>query len=55
MNVIDYTIVIELTDSGFSAYSPNVPGCITVGETVEQTKQHMEEAISLYLEEVLRS
>jgi len=55
MNVIDYTIVIEPTDSGFSAYSPNVPGCITVGETVEQTIQHMEEAVALNIEELVRS
>ncbi len=29
-----------------------MPGCITVGETVEQTRKHMEEAIELYVEEL---
>jgi predicted RNase H-like HicB family nuclease len=52
MNASDYLIVIEPTNTGFSAYSPDLDGCITVGETVEQTKSNMEEAIELYLEEL---
>ncbi len=52
MNTQEYLIVIEPTQTGFSAYSPDLPGCITVGETVEQTRTNMEEAIELYLEEM---
>lgn len=46
-----HLIIIEPTQTGFSAYSPDFPGCITVGETVEQTRKHMQEAIELYKEE----
>ena len=46
----DYTIIIEKTPTGYSAYVPDLPGCITVGDTVEETKQHMKEAIELYID-----
>jgi predicted RNase H-like HicB family nuclease len=48
----DYLIIIEPTQTGFSAYSPDLPGCITVGTTVEETRMHMEEAVELYIEEL---
>jgi len=46
----DYTIIIEKTEEGFSAYAPDLPGCITVGDTVKETKQYMKEAIDLYID-----
>ncbi len=52
MNTGDYLIIIEPTNTGFSAYSPDLNGCITVGETVEETRKNMQEAIELYLEEL---
>jgi len=55
MNTQDYLIIIEPTQTGFSAYSPDLMGCIRVGETVEDTRKHMQEAIELYLEELLDS
>jgi predicted RNase H-like HicB family nuclease len=55
MNSYDYLIVIEPTQTGFSAFSPDLNGCITVGETVEQTRKNMEEAIELYLEELIEN
>lgn len=55
MNTGEYLIIIEPTKTGFSAYSPDLPGCITVGETVEQTREHMQEAIALYIEELIES
>lgn len=45
-----YLVVIEQTDTGFSAYSPDVPGCVTTGATQEETAKNMEEAISFHLE-----
>ncbi|MFP4026039.1 MAG: type II toxin-antitoxin system HicB family antitoxin [Thiohalospira sp.] len=48
----NYTIIIEKTATGFSAYVPDLPGCITVGDTHEETKAHMKEAIELYIEEL---
>ena len=52
MSSCNYLIIIEPTKTGFSAYSPDLPGCITVGDTVEQTREHMREAIELYMEEL---
>ncbi len=46
----DYTIIIEKTATGYSAYVPDLPGCITVGDTLEETKQYIREAIELYIE-----
>jgi len=45
-----YLVVIEQTSTGFSAYSPDVPGCATIGKTPEETIQNMEEALSFHLE-----
>jgi len=55
MDSQEYLIIIEPTGTGFSAYSPDLQGCITVGETVEQTRENMEEAIELYIEELIES
>jgi predicted RNase H-like HicB family nuclease len=38
-------VIIEPTRTGYSAYSPDVPGCITVGDTVEETRQNFHEAL----------
>ena len=45
-----YLIVIENAGSNYSAYSPDLPGCVTTGTTVEETKRNMEGAIELHLE-----
>lgn len=46
----EYLIIIEPTNTGYSAYAPDLPGCITVGDTVEETRTFMKEAISLYID-----
>ena len=45
-----YLIVIEPTGMGFSAYSPNLPGCVSTGTTHEEVERNMREAIELHLE-----
>jgi predicted RNase H-like HicB family nuclease len=45
-----YLMVIEPTQTGFSAYSPNLPGCVSTGKTREEIEQNMQEAIELHLE-----
>jgi predicted RNase H-like HicB family nuclease len=45
-----YLIVIENAGSNFSAYSPDLPGCVTTGDTVEEIKRNMEGAIEFHLE-----
>jgi len=47
-----YLVIIEKGDKGtYGAYSPDLPGCVAVGDTVEETERLMDEAIELYLEE----
>ena len=48
----NYTIIIEKTETGYSAYVPDLPGCITVGDTVEETRRHIKEAMELYIEQL---
>lgn len=49
-----YAIIIERADDGgFGAWSPDVPGCVALGDTEAETLAEMAEAIRLHLE-VLR-
>lgn len=43
-------IVVEQTASGFSAYAPDVPGCIATGPAREAVEQTMREAIEFHLD-----
>lgn len=45
-----YLIVIERTGTGYSAYSPDVPGCAATGGTREEVEREMQEAIAFHLE-----
>lgn len=45
-----FLIVIENANGNYSAYSPDLPGCVATGNTVEQTEANMYEAIRLHLE-----
>ena len=45
-----YLIIIEPTGTGFSAYSPDLPGCVSTGATHEEVERNMHEAIELHLE-----
>ena len=45
-----YLIVIEKTETGFSAYSPDLDGCIATGTTREEVEKMMKEAIEFHLE-----
>ena len=43
-------IVVEQTETGFSAYSPDLPGCVSTGRTREEVEENMCEAIELHVE-----
>jgi predicted RNase H-like HicB family nuclease len=45
-----YAIVIEQAAGNFSAYVPDLPGCIVTGGTVEEVEQQIREAIAFHLE-----
>ena len=40
-----YPVIIEPTSTGFSAYSPDVPGCVAVGDTEDETCRNFREAL----------
>lgn len=44
-----YAIVIEKTENNYGAWAPDLPGCVAVGDTVEEVEQLMREAIELHL------
>lgn len=45
-----YAVVIEKAGSNFSAYVPDLPGCIATGVTAEEIERHVREAIEFHLE-----
>jgi predicted RNase H-like HicB family nuclease len=45
-----YAIVIENAGSNFSAYVPDLPGCIATGDTLAETEKAIREAIEFHLE-----
>lgn len=45
-----YPILIEKGDHNYSAYSPDVPGCVATAATVDELKERMQEALALHLE-----
>jgi predicted RNase H-like HicB family nuclease len=50
MNMHRFLIVIEEAGQNFSAYSPDLPGCVATGDTREETERNMYEAIQMHLE-----
>jgi predicted RNase H-like HicB family nuclease len=47
---VKYLIVIEKSKTGYSAYSPDVPGCVATGSTKSRAEKAMREAIEFHLE-----
>jgi predicted RNase H-like HicB family nuclease len=45
MNAKRYPVIIEPTSTGFSAYSPDVAGCVSAGDTAEETRSNFQEAL----------
>ncbi len=45
-----YLIVIEETETGYSAYSPDLHGCVATGSTREEVEKTMQEAIAFHLD-----
>ncbi len=48
-----YAVIFEKADNNWAAYVPDLPGCITTGQTREETKRNIREAIELHLEAML--
>ena len=45
-----YLIIVEETCTGYSAYSPDIDGCVATGQTKEEVERTMKEAIEFHLE-----
>jgi predicted RNase H-like HicB family nuclease len=50
MNTSSFRIVLEDAGANFSAYSPDLPGCVATGDSREETEKNMYEAIQLHIE-----
>lgn len=50
-----YPIVIEQGKTNYGAYSPDVPGCGTVGDSIEEVKQNLQEALEFHFEGLLEA
>jgi predicted RNase H-like HicB family nuclease len=50
-----YLVVIEKTGTGYSAYSPDLPGCVSTGGTREEVERNMGEAIEFHLDGLRQS
>ena len=51
----EYLVVYERGDRNWSAFSPDIPGCGSLGDTVEETRASMREAMELYLRETAKA
>ena len=45
-----YAVIYEQGPNNYSAYVPDLPGCVAAGDTLEETEQLIREAIVLHLE-----
>jgi len=45
-----YPVIVEKAGPNYSAYSPDVPGCIAAGDTIEETLQLFKEALEFHFE-----
>jgi predicted RNase H-like HicB family nuclease len=48
-----FLVVIEKANGNYSAYAPDLPGCIATGQTREETEENMLEAIRMHIEGML--
>jgi predicted RNase H-like HicB family nuclease len=45
-----YLIIVEATETGFSAYSPDLPGCVATGGNRDEVERSMKEAIAFHVD-----
>jgi len=45
-----YLVVIEKTSTGYSAYSPDLPGCIATADTEDDVQREMQDAVAFHLD-----
>jgi len=45
-----YLVIIEETKTGYSAFSPDLPGCVATGSSKEEMEKNMKDAIAFHLD-----
>ena len=45
-----FLVIIEKADANYSAYSPDLPGCVATGETREEAEKNMLEAMAVHIQ-----
>jgi predicted RNase H-like HicB family nuclease len=48
--MIEYTVIYERGQTNWGAYVPDLPGCVSIGDTLAEVQENIKEAIALYLE-----
>lgn len=48
--MVHYVVIIEPTGDGYGASVPDLPGCIAVGDTLEETESLIREAVGYHIE-----
>jgi predicted RNase H-like HicB family nuclease len=48
-----FLIILEKANKNYSAYSPDLPGCVATGKTREEAEQNMHEAIEMHIQGLL--
>jgi predicted RNase H-like HicB family nuclease len=48
-----FLIVFEKANGNYSAYSPDLPGCVATGKTREETERNMQAAVEMHLQGML--
>ncbi|MGC9453364.1 MAG: type II toxin-antitoxin system HicB family antitoxin [Phycisphaerae bacterium] len=46
---MNYLVVIEKADGNYSAYVPDLPGCVATGETLEEVRSAVRDAVEMHL------
>lgn len=46
----EYAVIYEQGETNWGAIVPDLPGCVSIGDTLEQVQENIKEAIALYLE-----
>ena len=49
-----FLIIIEKADSNYSAYSPDLTGCVATGTTLEEVEKNIREAIEIHIQGLIK-
>jgi predicted RNase H-like HicB family nuclease len=47
---MDYLVILEETQTGYSSYAPDLPGCAATGKTIDELRERMREAVEFHVE-----